>query len=216
MGSWSWLAPTHSLTAMQWSACVIAHRYLLSPCHSNFWAWEADGFIQFLFNTPQSRVWNQLWQIRHSGLKAQIHVICHKSKLVGLQRLVIRPFQVLQRVSICSCSGLDSSLVCFSCDFSWWPTVHSGSLFFQPFPRFPLMTKSRSFNIYICEALSQTMWTALWCVYTLLTAPVDLISHAGFCSCTIIWLYPWKPKMGLQHWVWLEYSYWGCIYGLRI
>jgi len=36
------------------------------------------------FSTLQSGVWSQLWLIRHPGLKAQVYVVCNKTKLVGI------------------------------------------------------------------------------------------------------------------------------------
>ncbi len=40
-------------------------------------------FLHFNF-TLQSGVWSHLYFIRHPGLKAQVYVVCNKSKLVGV------------------------------------------------------------------------------------------------------------------------------------
>ncbi len=48
---------------------------------------EADNTGKFhviSFNALQPGVWSQLCLIWHPGLKAQVYVVCDKSKLVGI------------------------------------------------------------------------------------------------------------------------------------
>ncbi len=52
--------------------------------HTNRLALKLVGIHSFSFSNLQSGVWSQLWLIRHPGLKAQVYVVCNKTKLVGV------------------------------------------------------------------------------------------------------------------------------------
>ena len=189
---------------------------LLSPCQSSFWAERQRAL--FIFHLIPYGLWCGAscdssdilaWKHRCSwcatkqsfwGFRDYAHFKCYKVSVYAVAWGLKAAWSASVVTSV---DGPQSTVFHYSFSHSlvslWWLRAEASTYtYVKPCHK-------------LCE-LPHGVFIPYWqhqLYWYLMQASALVLSS----DCT---LYSQRWPQGLQHWVWLDYSYWGCIYGLRI